>query len=67
MRELGASMAVGSELCRCTLPRLARLNRAGLIDKMFACFGRYPWVCRSCGARSYRMERGRKRSQAATN
>ena len=63
MREAN-SMAVPSDLCSCTLPRLARLNRAGLVDKMFSSFGRYPWVCRSCGSKKYRSERGRKRTEA---
>ena len=52
----------GQELCRCTLPRLTRLNREGLVDRIFAIFGRYPWKCRSCGQRSYRSQRGRKNS-----
>ena len=48
--------------CRCTLPRFVRLNRTGLIDMVLACFGRYPWACRSCGARQYSQERGKRRT-----
>ncbi len=62
MRDTANVMNVKLDLCKCTLPKPVRLNRVGLIDMVFGCFGRYPWVCRSCGARCYHRERSRKKS-----
>ena len=64
MAEMRAVDREALESCRCNLPRYVRVNRAGLIDLVLACFGRYPWACRSCGARRYSQERGRRRSRS---
>ncbi len=64
MQHAGSVTGLEADLCGCSLPRLSRLNRSGLVDSLFSLFGRYPWICRSCGSRSYRTARGRKRSES---
>ncbi len=59
--SLESGDAVSFALCGCSLPTLSRRNRVGLVDLVYACFGRYPWSCRSCGTRSYRRQRGKRR------
>ena len=62
MREAGSGLNVKPDLCKCSRPKPTRLNRVGLVDMIFSCFGRYPWGCRSCGMRRYCRERSRKKS-----